>query len=323
LTSKQLASNRYSARLVANAAEQGLNKRLDWLEQSARHRLYQATIDGNKRELQQILKEVLAVKGEPIDLFTEATVADAQGKLLAQVRVVEDGAASRRKLRVLNPARYPHRQYSWRDWFSGQGDHKPGTVLPPITRPHISAPYVSSDPDRMMFISISVPIRNPDQLNGKVVGVLEGAVLLKQMNDWLDRANIDTDGFAVLFDARGHCVLHRDRSFAPTPEHGARQFLTPEQQDALFPEREGILVNHKDPVDERSYLASYARMGERIGWVALVQHDREKTIAPIEQLRDRLNLIGLVTFGLVAGLVSGLWGWLFWALHRAEQLSEG
>src|SRR5207247_2303662 len=107
------------------------------------------------------------------------------GKLLAQVRVGE-GPDRRATLRALDPGRYPHRQYSWRDWFSGQGDQPPGTVLPPITRRHISAPYVSSQPDSLLFISISVPVRDPERPGSEVVGVLEGAVRLEEMNAWLN-----------------------------------------------------------------------------------------------------------------------------------------
>jgi serine/threonine protein kinase len=324
LTHQQLVSNRQSARLVANAVEQGLDKRIRWLEHAARRRLYEATATDDRLALDQVLRDVLTSKGEPTDLFAEATVANRKGELLAQVRLEPSGPEDAPFLRSIDPADYPHRQFSWRDWFNGQGDHRPGSVLPPITQTHISAPYVSTDREApRMFISLSVPIRDPDRPNGPVVGVVEGAVLLTQMNAWLNEANIDTDGFAVLFDARGHCMLHRDADFAPTAEHGPRRFLSPAEQARLFDEREGEIEEHIDPVDGRAYLASYARMSPRIGWVAVVQHDREQAIAPIEQLRARLTTIGLLTFGLVACLISGLWAWLFWMLRRAEQLGEG
>jgi hypothetical protein len=222
-------------------------------------------------------------------------------------------------LQTLDPTCYPHRQFSWRDWFNGQGDREPGQVMPPLRQTHISAPYVSSAPNHPMFISISVPIR--DQPAGEVVGVLEGAVLLEEMNAWLNSSNIGTDGFAALFDGRGHCVLHRDPSFAPT-ERGPRQFLTPQEQQSLFPDAEGQLRSYTDPVDGKVYLAGYARLSPRLGWVAVVQHGRGQAIAPIEQLRARLTLIGVITFALVACLISGLWVWLFWTLRRAEQVGE-
>jgi serine/threonine protein kinase len=316
LTALQLDSNRQSARLVASAVEQGMNKRMDWLEGVASEaNVRTATRTGDRAELVRRLWRALSDNNEGNDLFAEATVASRGGELLAQVRVVPSGKG--RTLVAVDPRRYPHRQFSWRDWFSGQGDHAPGTQLPPIKRTHISIPYVSSDPDRPLFLSISVPIRDRDT----VVGVLEAAVRLEEMNRWLETANIDTDGFAVLLDAGGHCVLHRDPGHVPTREEGARQVLSPQRRQRQFPRPEGTIESYTDPVDGRSYLVGYARM-DRIGWLALVEHDRERVIAPIEKLRSQLGWIGLSTILLVAGLISGVWAWLFWMLRRAEQVGE-
>ncbi len=318
LTNQQLVSNHQGARLVASAVEQGLNKRIDWVEGNAlAPSLAAAARAGDRPELMRLLREALTALKQPIDLFAEATVASREGKLLAQLRIVADGPT--RRLVPVDPSRYPHRQFSWRDWFSGQGDHPPGAHLPPIRGTHVSIPYVSSAPERPMFISISAPLRE----GGEVVGVLEAAVPLGQMNRWLKEANIGADGFAVLLDAGGHCVLHPDPRHVPNLEEGARTFLTRVEARRLFPDADGTIASYSDPVDGRSYLVGYAHMDERIGWLALVQHDRQRVVAPIEKLRDQLGWIGLLTFLGVTGLISGLWAWLFWMLRRAEQVGEG
>src|SRR5262249_52309161 len=156
-------------------------------------------------------------------LFTEATVADRNGVLLAQVRVEGGRDGARRRLISVDTRRYPYRQFSWRDWFNGRGDHRPGEKLPPIMRTHLSSPYVSSGPGRPLFVSVSVPIRHP-QRQAEVIGVLEAAIGLEQMNSWLSQTNLNADATAVLVDARGHCVLHPDRDHLPTPSDGARLF---------------------------------------------------------------------------------------------------
>ena len=67
-------------------------------------------------------------------------------------------------------------------------------------------------------------------------------------------------------------------------------------------------------------MAGYAWMTDpRIGWVALVQHDRTEMLTPITTLREQLDWIGVQSFLLVALVTGGLWGSLFWMLRRSEQ----
>jgi serine/threonine protein kinase len=302
LTHQQLESNRHSARLVANAVQQNLRRRTRRLEQWATNQLDAAIRKQSRAELNGLLGQLLKGGGRSSDLFSEATVTSATGQVLAQVRVVPNA----RGVSVPRPVK-PN--------AFARHEHSPNDRTPP-GQTHISAPYVSSAPNHPMFISISVPIR--EQPAGAVVGVLEGAVLLKEMNAWLNSSNIDADGFAVLFDSRGHCVLHRDPSFAPTPDRGARRFLTADQQQDLFPDAEGVLDSYTDPVDGKVYLAGYARMDRRIGWVAVVQHNREKVVTPLERLRGRLRRVNFIAFGVGACLVSGLFFSLFWLLSRRK-----
>jgi hypothetical protein len=46
-------------------------------------------------------------------------------------------------------------------------------------------------------------------------------------------------------------------------------------------------------------------------------------MAPIAELRQQLDWIGVQSCVAVAVVVSGLWGWLFWMLRRSEQIGEG
>jgi hypothetical protein len=55
----------------------------------------------------------------------------------------------------------------------------------------------------------------------------------------------------------------------------------------------------------------------------MIQHDREATLRPIDDLRGELIRIGLVLLVLAGLLTSVLWGWLFWTLRRTENIAYG
>ena len=85
--------------------------------------------------------------------------------------------------------------------------------------------------------------------------------------------------------------------------------------------REEGSTEYVDPIDNRTYLASYAPL-RRIGWGALVQHDRAAALAPVEELRGQLRVVGLILLLGVPLVVSGMWGWLLWALRRKDRVAQ-
>jgi hypothetical protein len=243
--------------------------------------------------------------------------------VLGLVRATPDGRFEPSPyLRRKKEAPYP--QYSWRDWFSGQGDRWDETDLvhPPIRAPHVSAPYVSTL-DASMFVSLSVPVRSHPE--GEPEGVLEAAVRLDDISAWITNVNL-RGGFAAVLDRRDHYLLHRDvariRPILRTP--AARWDCTAVRL-ALSSNNEvgeGIMRDYVDPVDSQSYVAGAARMAGRpdIGWTVLVQHshDSVRDATRLEVASDRETLLtwgGLV--GLAGALISTLWGWLFVLIRRS------
>ena len=86
----------------------------------------------------------------------------------------------------------------------------------------------------------------------------------------------------------------------------------------------GKMDPYRDPVDGRVYLAAWAEVHDpAIGWVALVQHDREAALQPIRALRGDLRDIALTLSASAAVLTTGLWAWLFWMLRRTQRIADG
>jgi serine/threonine protein kinase len=324
LTSQLLDSNRSSASLIAGAFENQLRSRLQRVSDGVTPELVEATRDNDRPTLEHLLEQLMLTgEGRVSQRFAETTVTNARGELLAMVRLGkrdEEGRA-RAALVPMDPKtlRSPYRHVSWRDWFSGKGDRYDQTDRhhPPIEALHVSDPYASAlDPDGL-FISISAPIRDE---GGKVIGVLEAAILMAEMGRWLREAHIARDGAVVVLDRRGHCVLHTARPYRPRLGQPARRLMTADELAERFPVAMGTVARFFDPLESDEQLAGYARMAdERIGWVVLVEHGRGRVLAPIHALRDRPGWIGWQSYVVIVVLVGGLWGGLFWTLRRAER----
>jgi hypothetical protein len=278
----------------------------------------EAARKGDREELERRLKNMMTSGDRPNRLFAEATVADTAGKVQAMVQVHGPRAGPvPAQLVAVSPARAHkvHPQFSWRDWFSGQGDQwdRRDRQHPPIQALHLSAPYVSSI-DGSAFVSVSVPLRETRDEKAKVVGVLEAALDLDELNRWLRDVELTGGGFLAIYDRRGHCLEHRDRKQArPRPQQPSEQWGAPD----VGPEGHGTLEHYRDPVDGHEYLAGYARVDDpRIGWVVVVQHDPEAVRGPIQQLDGSLDRIRWQAYTMATALTVGLWGWLFWLLRR-------
>jgi eukaryotic-like serine/threonine-protein kinase len=336
LTEQLLDSDRNSARLIANAVQMNITGHFNLLRGSANEQsgLYEAAVAEDQKALEGILTELMKRSVGLQYEFSQATVTNRKGRIMAIVDVKKGEVQPPR-----DPSTVHFPQYSWRDWFSGEGDQwneagRPDALLhPPIAEPHVSDPYVSTgNPD--LFVSLSLPIRNPDPAEPQdVVGVLEAAVKTNDINQWLLSVKME-GGFAVLLDKRHFCVLHQDeKAIQPVYGKTAPQFVFAELERQIENDRaagrrkgetaeavSGTIAEYHDPVDKGTYLAGYAQMSDdRFGWVALVQHDRAAVLKPIDDLRWKVWSAGWRMLGLAGLLTLFLWGWLFWTLRRTER----
>jgi hypothetical protein len=325
LTGQFLENEQVNARLVANVVQEHLEARLKLLKAFDRQYLYCGTACRDQAKLEELLTDMMRISAQTNSKFSEVTVSDTDGVILAVVK--DDNGEPR----AVEPYRkYSH--YSWRDWFSGGGDRpfSEGKHYAPIRAPHVSDPYVSSI-DRNLFVSLSVPVHDPDDPDGEPVGVLEAAIRVQDINRWLLDVNM-AKGFAVLLDNRRYCVLHQQEGkIEPRAGTLPPRFDFGPVEAGLERGPAGQLDDYRDPVDGRHYLAGFARMqkkadigwDEDVDWVVLVQHRRDAVVKPIEQLRDKLIGIGW-KLALLAGLLTtALWAWLFWSLRRTEHIAYG
>jgi hypothetical protein len=325
LTGQFLENEEVSARLVANVVQEHLEARVKLLKAFNGPFLYDAVGMNDRAALEKMLTDMMRVSAQTNSKFTEATVSDAEGRILAVVKDNDGDPAA-----VEPYCKCAH--YSWRDWFSGGGDRPfaEGVHYPPIRTPHVSDPYVSSI-DHNLFVSLSVPIGDPTDPNGEPVGVLEAAIRVQDINRWLLDVNM-AKGFTVLLDNRRYCVLHQQEGkIEPRAGGTPPRFDFGQVEAGLAKGPAGRIDDYRDPIDGQHYLAGFARMQKKedigwvedVDWVVLVQHRRDAVVQPIEQLRDKLIGIGW-KLSLVAGLLTtALWAWLFWSLRRTEHIAYG
>jgi serine/threonine protein kinase len=308
LIAQLLESDRVNASLVANGLERDLVARRKVLERFAKDpQLRVTTARADKAKLKQLMQDFNRREAAPVLGWI---VTDARGNLLAT------------DLNFEPPPKEMPENFAWRDWFNGEGDDlgpgKGKKPYAPIRKTHFSQPFVRrSVPE--LAIGISTPIFAPGQ-QGAVVGVLYTPVRLHDIDSWLDRVQIK-DGYAVLVDGRGHCLRHPNKQrILPGRDQNPQSWESPAFKAAL--EREGSMTEHVDPIDDRVYLVSFAPL-PRVGWGALVQHERAAALRPIDDLRWQLLYVGL---GLLLGvplLLTGLWSFLIWTLRRKERITQG
>jgi hypothetical protein len=332
LSGQVLRDDEVTAHLIANVVQEKLEERtgllISYVERPGRPDrpdLRTALRDQKPQELQDQLVKMMTRAQSVQYKFTEAAIVDRRGIVRALVKD-RDG-----KPELAEPAlEFAH--YTWRDYFNGQGTqpYDPNKLYPPIESPHISDPYVTAS-DRYLCVSISLPIPDPDHADAQPIGVLEAAIRVEEISQWLLEAkDAEAKWFPVLLDKRRYCVLHQEDKIKP---HGPSDppprfsFATLELQLADDQARGmwgGQLAEHRDPVDDKVYLAGYAPMkNPEIGWVALVQHERAAALQPVEKLQRAMWLTSLKTLGIACVLMAVLWGGFLWTMRRAERLHHG
>ncbi|AGA29072.1 serine/threonine protein kinase [Singulisphaera acidiphila] len=219
-----------------------------------------------------------------------------------------------------------NQNWSWRDWFNGQGDQHDGKDqrFPAIAQPHISQPFVGKTKERKKGVVLSAPVFDPTSSSSSepaILGVLALTIELEKVENWLKSVRLN-NGFAVLFDSRYHGLLHnRQDRITPRPDENPPVWPCRIYRIVIEDQESGHTVSYRDPVDHKVYLAGYASM-PRIGWGVIVQHDRERVLDQIASVTFRLMRISRVAFIAAGLLISALWGWQFWTLRHVQRMAD-
>ena len=347
MAERLLASNEMLARSVAASLQIEMDRRVGAvLRVAADPKIREAIVAQDRPRLKQLLKKSEeqarsfdGEQGQQKSWFYGMNVADAHGTLLAMTQGD-----------VLD-----QQVFDWRDWFSGQGDlyaysdlktRPPGMRFPPITRVHISQPYVSRVSKRPLIVAISAPVWSGDKPGeGSVVGVVMGAMEIDQLQGLL-RGNVRrpqdlapepgkarqqadlTDGFVVLLNERGQFLVHRNMDQIK-PEYSAPPLSVTDDSDranevyrAILAQKQGNrLYQLHDPVTDHTYYAAYmplemqlpdtdGQSTRTLRWVVIVQHDTDSVQKPIGQLRWLVIRFALGAVAVAAGFTAVLWVWL-------------
>jgi hypothetical protein len=315
LTEQVQKSDLARAELIANAVQDQLRDRSRRLELYARDpALVAALRAGRADKLQELVADFDARnRARKRESFHRWCLTDDRGYILA---VRPEVGFDRKKA------------YAWREWFTGRDEDQPEGQAPsrPLERLHISQPYVAHSADHALLISLSTPVRDPDQ-DDRILGVLMASVTPDSLHRWLsDEPQGEAEGLTVLLNDRGQCLLHGDEQEKIQPGLGrkAPHWLDSETYRAVVRQRRRDTTVYTDPVDGKSYLAGYAPTEDgSLGWGVVVQHERDKALAPVGTLRRSTFHSGLTTLAVAGLLLLAAWGGLLWHLRRGEQVAHG
>ncbi len=300
--------NQFIAELVADDVEERLAHYIRLVESAARNPdVRQATKKPEPAKLAVLLKKSRAAADK--DKMPEFVwVADRAGIIL----------------KIEPDVRLPAIGFQWRDWFNGHGDMDKEARADPIGKTYISQPYLSTAEGEPMLIAISAPIHDPDDPK-EIIGVLAASLRFEDLEKWVARLDLGHD-FAVILNERGQYLSHQARADIK-PKHGGRPRTAPNElrEQLLLAPEPGILRNpFSDPINDRTYHASYAPLKNRdIGWVVLIQQEEAAAAKPIEELNRSMLTIGLIAVAMMGILIPALWGWLIWMLRREEGIGHG
>jgi hypothetical protein len=304
-------SDSVSARLAALVVEEEIVNRLELLKTRAADPKLAEVVKGGD---QKAMRELIAGYGKEAEIDN---IKVMRWTITNQVGTTQ--------------ANYPwdpmvcNRNWSWRDWFNGRGDHHDGKDrrYPPVDRPHISQPFVGKTKERRKGVVLSAPVFDPSSSTSEpaILGVLALTIELEKIDHWLSSVRLN-DGFAVLFDHRYHCLLHdRQDRITPRPDQNPPRWDCSTYREVIEKTQAGQTVSYRDPVDQKEYLAGFAPL-PRIGWGVIVQHNRERVLDQIASVTYRLMRIGRGALLGAGVLISALWGWQFWTLRRVQRMAD-
>jgi hypothetical protein len=213
------------------------------------------------------------------------------------------------------------RRHAYRDWFGGRPD-VPAAEAPAVAVPRqqtsITRAFRSTSAERALVVSVASPIWGAERGVRRVVGVISATIHLDTFNQWLVEAEGDKNAsdcparFAVLLN-QSQLVRH------PCPVAGspALPIEPAEYADRAAP-RSLLMASDRraaefaDPLRSgRVYLAAAAPLRENPAWHAIVEFDRELSLAHVTRLNRQFGLIGMIAAGVGLAAVMGLWLMLF------------
>jgi hypothetical protein len=212
-------------------------------------------------------------------------------------------------------------RYTYREWFSGRPD-VPAAEAPAVAAPRqqasITRAFRSTAAGRALVVSVASPIWITERDTRRVVGVVSATIHLDTFNQWLVEAEGEKDAsgcparFAVLLN-QSQLVRH------PCPTAGSPPlpvepdgYSEREAVQHLWTSANGRSAAFADPLrSDRSYLAAGAALRENPTWRAIVEFDRDHSLAQVNLLDRQFGVIGMVTAGLGLAAVVGLWLMLY------------
>ncbi|QDU81303.1 Serine/threonine-protein kinase PrkC [Polystyrenella longa] len=234
--------------------------------------------------------------------------------------------------------KYIGRNYAWRDYFHGLGrdfiensdEHNPDKIQP-ISEPHISIPFKSTETQRYM-LAITVPVINADK---ETIGVLARTTqlgnLLEKYEKHLDTQHdpqLNVDRTIALYERTSGVVLDHPVLSSPNIPKSllATEFIVAPDVQSKFQElgtdsdlsrREAEREMHfRDPMApskpeqfEGEWLAAFALV-PNANWVAVVQEQREAALEPVDDMRNGLVKRGTIALLVAASLIGMFWYFL-------------
>jgi hypothetical protein len=319
-------SDRFTAQLVAAVVREKLHDRVAFLTTDAEEeQLKLALAKGNRAQLADLLHimrknhkdDFLGTRDN--NVFSLCAVVDQNGHILAT------------DVPKISQLINPDMQFRWRDWFNGQGDKADNKEHPwkPIEQTYISQPFVSTVPELGFCVNISTPIRDSGK---KPLGLLVGTIKVDDFNCWLTTIQMK-DGFAVMLNQRGHCLLHPSEKIKPDPGQAPDNWLENtryEEHCRLCRDLSIQTTTLDDPVDDPAtrgiYYASYApvrletlNLLDNRFWHVLIQHEKDRALEPLKRVYRSAIMFGCLAILAVGFLVAIIWLRLPWLLRLLEK----
>lgn len=341
IADRALESDAVAAKILAFSLNDDLDQRLRTLAQIVDDDDLRALMPGvdqpHDSEARRKLQDYLQTEKNNIDKIRQESKSD-----LDESWFLTDAQGFQRWRDPMSRTSYDE-NFAWRDYFHGQGedrrDWQGRRDVPPLDRPHISAPFRSTSTGDLK-IALSYPVRDAQQ---RIVGVLSRTIqlgkLLGSYKRLIGEDQRDRNGERVLavLDLRrdGGTVLDHpwmtqaNLKKLDGDEVFDRLTVWPEQQQELEDlrrlVREGKPVNGQnldrkyydpvrkvDPEADRQFgmpwLAAFWPVGDK-GWYAVVQERRDDALAPVREIQQGLVKYGLI--GLILCLTFVATSWYF------------
>jgi hypothetical protein len=322
LTSRALAGDVISARILSESIQQEVNHRIRELEtaaatESVRQIVAQSSSrsaeelqavcrdDSGDSDLARSIRQLNAARESASRLHTDRSwfLTDASGRQVYRFPVEGDGKSSIGKL------------FAYRDYFHGQGHDLPNSeVGTPRRKSGVSAAYLSTNTGQYA-IAIAVPVWSEDQ--SQVIGVLGRSLHLTDLLDQWEKqlqgeARPDQRFLALAEQNQDGLELldHHWMTVANMSNHSGEIVFpaatTQLLQDKDRTDRYQDPVGDFDPLYKGNWLAAWSPV-KGTHWIAIVQENREIALQPVGQLQNVFQRSGYIAIAVFSLMLGGFW----------------